>query len=166
MKTLRLVLALALLCSCAASQAQLDLIFNPALVSAARGGTATFNATLTNNTGSAINFDGTSFTLSDAGLLLDDTKFFTNFIGPIASGGSITADIFDVMIASSVPASDYAGTFNVKNGNTVVASGNFVVRVTPAPPAMWIALAGGFGALAARRKHLNKSVGACASESL
>jgi hypothetical protein len=163
MKTARLLLGLALLCSSAASRAQLDLIFNPALVSARPGQTATFNATLINNTSGSVNFDGTSFTLSDAGLLLDDTKFFINFAGPLAPGGSITADIFDVMVASSVPLNDYAGTFNVKNGSTVVASGNFVVRVTPAPPAFLVAVSGILGTLIMRRRSASAS-SECASE--
>ena len=139
----------------------LDLIFNPPYKSPRRGKTITFNATLQNQGTTtfdwagqqsiSINMDGPLETIAD--------KFGQNFSSSIGPSGSITADMFDVVIGNNVVDGEYAGSVILTKGSDLVAQQNFVVNVTPAPPALLVMLIGGVGtAFAARRKSRNPAI--------
>jgi hypothetical protein len=140
----------------------LDLVFNPPDKTTRRGKTITFNATLQNQGTTtfdwggqqsiSINMDGPLDTIAD--------KFGQNFSSSIGPGQSITADMFDVVIGNSVADGTYAGTVILTKGSDLVAQQNFLVNVTPAPPALLVMLIGGVGtAFAARRKSRKSTTG-------
>lgn len=136
MKTLRLLLVagLLLLGSVTTARAQLSLTFTDTLLTGAPGTTLTFAATLLNTGVTELFLNSDNFSLTGAGLTLDDTPFFTNVPSSLASGAFFTGPIFDVVLAPTALPGNYTGTFTVLGGasstaSDTLASENFQVNV-------------------------------------
>lgn len=125
--------------------APLNTNFTSSLLSAGRGQTVTFSASLFNTMASTIflNSDAANIT---APLSLDDTKFFLNFPLSIGAGLTIPATpIFDVFVPAGTPFGIYPGTFDILGGDSpnafiTVGLATFAVNVVPEPGT--VALAG------------------------
>jgi hypothetical protein len=160
--TLRLVLGclllLVLLSNCAIAGA-VSVSFTSSLLTAQEGLNTmlTFSATITNTTPSSVFLNSDSLNIA-APLTADDTKFFLNTPPLLLPGESVTAPIFDVTVASTVPAGIYAGNFTILGGATGgaldnVGSAVFAVQVVPEPGTSILMLAGSMLLLRRRTKQ-------------
>lgn len=102
------------------------------------GDTIAYSGTLT-NTGTStvyINNDSPVFN-TPPGVSLDDSPFFSVTPFMLTPGNSLTAELFDVSLASDAAPSTYQGTFQILGGvdagaADIVASYDFSVQVLPA----------------------------------
>jgi hypothetical protein len=140
MKKLLRSLATTVLVALFATSAHAQLTVNLLLPSQSgpHGGTVTYDATLTNSGGGALDITGSSFTIigAPAGLNLDDSPLFGNFPATFMAGDSFTAALFNLFIgdAATIPAGTYFGDFTVETtaGNTTQ---NWQLTVVPASSA-------------------------------
>ncbi len=115
----------------------------------AAGTTITFDATLTNLTGSTLFLNGDSSTTSSLFLTVLDGLFLANAPASLA-GGASTGQIalFSVMIAPGTPLGTYgSNTFTILGGAnssslTPLGTVTFTVNVTPAPEPSTVLLFG------------------------
>jgi hypothetical protein len=134
----------------------LALTFTSSLLTASRGQTVTFSATLMNTgvTELFLNSDTVNIT---APLIADDTKFFLNFPRSLTANQSVTAPILDVMVPLSAAPGLYPGNFTVLGGSTAndltnIGSANFAVNVVPEPGTIGLFVGGGLWLLGLRRR--------------
>jgi len=126
-----------LLFASSAAAGPLTFTFASSLLTAGRGQTVTFSATLM-NTGSTALFLNSDAVNIAAPLIADDTKFFLNVPLSLASSQSVTAPILDVTVPLGSPFGLYPGNFVVLGGATPgelinVGSATFAVNVVPEP---------------------------------
>jgi hypothetical protein len=128
-----------------------------------QGGTLSFTATVTNNSGALVFLNGDDFTVN-APLTLDDSSYLNNFPLSLANLASYTGVLFTVKVPTGAPDGLYAGNFDITGGANgssadVVASTNFDVAVTPEPSSILLLGSGlMFGLLLLRgplRRHIN-----------
>jgi uncharacterized membrane protein len=120
------------------ARAQLSFLIQPGVQSAKPGSLLSYSATLTNNGSSRIFLNSDTFSLTGAGLVLDDTPFFLNFPLSLTGGQTVTGGLFTVQIGPNVATGLYNGIFTVQGGVTSTALTNlatqsFSVGVTSAP---------------------------------
>lgn len=137
--------------SAAAHADCIDIILTPASQSGAAGTMVTFDATLTNLTGSTIFLNGDSATTSSSFLSVDDNPFMNNAplsLAPGASSGPFA--LFGVFIAPGTAQGSYAfNTFTITGGTSrgtfdPLGSAQFNVNVAVAPePGTLVLLATG-----------------------
>ena len=129
--------------------------FTSSLLTAARGQTVTFSATLLNTgaTNLFLNSDSVNIT---APLIADDTKFFLNTPVSLTANQSVTVPILDVTVPSGGAFGLYPGIFTVLGGSTPndftnIGSANFAVTVVPEPETAGLIVSGALLLLGLRR---------------
>lgn len=114
----KLVLSATVALLASAAQAQLSVTLLTPAQSGLHNGTVTYEATLTNLGGSALDITGSGFTVigTPAGLSIDDSPLFLNFPATFGSGASFTGELFNIFIGDSATISvgDYFGDFTVQ----------------------------------------------------
>jgi hypothetical protein len=125
----------------------LSFTFTSSLLTASRGQTVTFSATLMNSgaTSLFLNSDVVNIT---APLIVDDTKFFLNTPVFLTANQSVTVPILDVIAPVNAPFGLYPGNFVVLGGSTAndltnIGSANFAVNVVPEPGTIALFVGGG-----------------------
>jgi hypothetical protein len=143
------------------AQAQLDLTLQSP-VTVTPGGTATFIATLSNPVGgNEIFLTGLDITPSDPSLTGDPSPF-ANYPLSLVGGDSVTAPLFNVIVANDATPGMYSGIVTVLGGpnsgdvNQVTEPVSFTVNVTPAPEpeSLGLLLAAGIGVAFLIRQRL------------
>ena len=128
------------LCSPAARADSIGVTLTKTTQTGAAGTTVTFEATLTNLTGSTVFLSGDGATTSTSFLTVDDNPFLNN--APLSLGAGATTSpfaIFDVLIAPGTLEGTYGpNTFTIlggADGSTfdLLGSAQFGVTVSPVP---------------------------------
>ena len=147
--TLRWTILFVLVLSLGASAlgGPLTFTFTSSLLTASRGQTVTFSATLMNTGTTALFLNGDDVNIA-APLIADDTKFFLNTPVALAGNQSVTVPILDVTVPSSAPFGLYPGSFTVLGGSnpsdfTNIGSANLAVNVVPEPGTIGLLVGGG-----------------------
>jgi hypothetical protein len=138
-------LILLAVCSACISALPLTINFNSALLTAGRGQTVTFSASVANTTAATVFLDADALNVA-APLLADDTRFFLNF--PLALAGFSATPVlptFDILIPSGTPFGLYPGHFDILQGTASVGSADFAVTVVPEPATLSLLTAGALG---------------------
>jgi hypothetical protein len=141
----------------------LTLTFTSSLLTAGRGQTVTFSATLLNTGSTALFLNGDAVNIA-APLIADDTKFFLNFPLSLAPSQFVSAPILDVTVPLGSPFGLYPGNFVVLGGATPsevinIGSATFAVNVIPEPGTIG-SLVGGWLFLWRLRRHRIGALGA------
>jgi hypothetical protein len=110
---------------------------NPTDVTAAPETDVSFSGVLTNTGGSDLFLNGDVSILPFAGLILDDSAFFSNAPLFLSPGGSYSGPFFDVLISDVTPG-PYAGSFTIQGGDDGnsfddLASQDFRISVPAVP---------------------------------
>src|SRR5437773_9745264 len=106
-----------LLFAASAPAGPLTLTFTSSLLTAGRGQTVTFSATLLNTGATALFLNSDTVNLVSP-LIADDTKFFLNFPVSLGPSQSVTAPILDVTVPLAASFGLYPGNFAVLGGST------------------------------------------------
>lgn len=130
----------------ARGQLVLTLPADPIAIDKTTGGTAAFQAILTNNYAFDLFLNGDTFTVVSPASL-DDTLFQNYFVTPsqgrqptlAANGGSVTLDLFSVTLPANTPPGVYSGVLTLQGGATSLnagdlATGEFAVSAVTAVP--------------------------------
>jgi hypothetical protein len=120
-----------------AFSAPLTITFASSLLTASRGQTVTFTATLTNTTAAPLFLNGDAFNVAPP-LLANDLKFLVNFPLSLIAGQVFTAPAFDITVPLTAPFGTYAGQFDVlgganANASTTIGTATFAVANIPEP---------------------------------
>ena len=132
---------------------------NPiAFISGTKGGTATYNLTVSapDSNGAAVFLNGDSFNVAGP-LTLDDTDFLLNAPFFLDPGTSSTFDAFTVTGPPGTTPGDYVGSFTISGGADGNASDNlgtvdFTTEVTPEPSSFLLFGSGLAGVFATIRR--------------
>ena len=154
--TVRAGALLVALSSCALADL-LTITFSSSLLTANRGQTVTFAATIANPTAAPVFLNGDDLNVA-APLTIDDTKFFLNTPLFLSAGQSVTVPVFDITAPLSTPPGLYPGIFTILGGLSAndllnVGSAPFAVVVTPEPQSLLLLITGTIAALLRRRRH-------------
>ncbi|MBV9848564.1 MAG: PEP-CTERM sorting domain-containing protein [Armatimonadetes bacterium] len=119
-----------------AARAQLLFSLNPAALTGGPGQTLTFNGTLTNTGTSPVYLNGLFLTGLTTDFTMDPSLFLNNTPPLLASGASITDDLFTVDCGPAPPVGDWVGSATViggadANAQDAVATQNFLVSIPP-----------------------------------
>jgi hypothetical protein len=140
------------LSSAAAHADSIDITLLQVNQSGVAGTTVTFDATLTNLTGSTIFINGGTATTSTSFLTVDDNPFLNNAPLALASGArSGPFPLFSVFISPGTPLGNYGfNTFSILGGTSSTAfnsvgSAQFNVTVAPEPGTMLLLSSGLIG---------------------
>jgi hypothetical protein len=147
-----------LLFASSAAAGPLTFTFASSLLTAGRGQTVTFSATLMNAGSTALFLNSDAVNIA-APLIADDTKFFLNFPLSLAPSQSVTAPILDVTVPLSSPFGLYPGNFVVLGGATPsevtnIGSATFAVNVVPEPATIGSLVGGGLFLWRLRRRRI------------
>jgi hypothetical protein len=128
------------------------------------GGTIlTFDATMTNTTGGALNLNGDNFSFAPAFATakVDDSAFFTAWPAALAAGQTFGSDaLFSIFIPRGTALGTYDGIFAVVGGaglndQNLLGSAAFQFTVAPEPGTLSLTLLGmvGLAAISLKRLH-------------
>jgi hypothetical protein len=151
------VLALFVLASARAFAGPVTINFVSSLLTAQRGQTATFSASLINTSGEQVFLNSDSLNIA-APLIGDDLKFFLNTPVALGPGASFPAvEIFDITVPLAAPLGLYGGNFDILGGPgpasfSTVGSATFAVQVVP-EPATGLMLFAALAAIFIRRRR-------------
>jgi len=122
------IMLLALIVTPDLAHAQLTFTINPDTKSGVPGGSVTFSGTLSNIGAAELFLNGDNFSLSGAGLSLDDSPCLTNFPLLLQGGESVSGDLFTVAIGPNTLAGVYPGSFTLLGGLSDTAFNELATR--------------------------------------
>lgn len=136
--------AILMFTGCAFS-APLTITFASSLLTAARGQTVTFSATVTNTTGAPLFLNSDALNIA-APLTGNDTKFFLNFPLSLTAGQILTAQAFDISVPANAPFGLSSGQFDILGGSnanafSTIGTATFAVNTVPEPGTFGLAFA-------------------------